>query len=236
MKKDDESKMYKIEILNNCNSNLFVQLKDLIKKFAIDVFVVQKFNLTNESYHKKIEYINNYKDYLSPEELDFLNKDINERIEFAIQSINSKDTVKQTRYYILLRDNKVIAFQTAQVRIENNRIEGWRNFAYTDNKYKGKICEVIDTYGNTQKGILSNLLYENITKWFIEQNVKVEKTATGKKMYKNIKVYIIKKGFVPEKCDNNRVFLVKDYSKNISKSELKLIYENYLLNKYSIKK
>ena len=76
--------------------------------------------------------------------------------------------------------------------------------------------------------MLSNLLYENITKWFIEQNVEVEKTATGKNMYKNIKVYIIKKGFVPEKYDDKRVFLIKDYDKNVSKSELKQIYKNYL--------
>lgn len=228
-KKDDEYKMYKIEILNSCNSNMIVQLNDLIKKFAIDVFIVQKFNLTNKSYHKKAYYINNYKDYLSSKELSFLEKDINERIKFAIQSIKSKNTVKQTRYYIMLKDDKVIAFQTAQVRIENNKIEGWRNFAYTDSKYKGKICDVIDTYGNTQKGILSNLLYENITKWFNEQNVKIERTATGKNMYKNIKVYIIKKGFIPEKCDDKKVYLIKDYTKNIKQTELKLIYKNYIL-------
>lgn len=220
--------MYKIEILNSCNSYLFEQLKDLIKKFAIDVFIIQKFNLANESYYKKVEYINNYKEYLSIDELNFLEKDINERIKFAVQSINSKNIVKQTRYYVLLKNDKVIAFQTAQVRIEKNRIEGWRNFAYTDNGYKGKICEVIDTYGNIQEGMLSNLLYENITKWFIEQNVEVEKTATGKNMYKNIKVYIIKKGFVPEKYDDKRVFLIKYNDKNVSKSELKQIYENYL--------
>ena len=31
--------MYRIEILDNCNDDKFNQLKDLIKKFAIDVFV-----------------------------------------------------------------------------------------------------------------------------------------------------------------------------------------------------
>lgn len=205
--------MYKIKILNRCNDDLFEQLKKLIKKFAIDVFMVQKFNLTNESYHKKVKYINNYKKYLSADELTLLKKDIDERIEFAIKSIHLKNTVKQTRYFVLLKDNEVIAFQTAQVRIENNIIEGWRNFAYTDNEYKGKTSEVIDTYGNSQKGILSN------------------------NMYKNIKVYIVKKGFIPEKCDDKRVFLIKYYDRNISKLKLKQIYNKYIfeINKNSLK-
>ena len=58
--------MYKIEILNNCNSKKFSQLKELIKKFAIDVFMVQKLNLANSSNNKKAEYINNYKKFLTP--------------------------------------------------------------------------------------------------------------------------------------------------------------------------
>ena len=220
--------MYRIEILDNCNDDKFNQLKDLIKKFAIDVFIVQKFNLANDSYNKKVEYINNYKNYLSVQEYDYLEKDINERIEFATNSIKSVKKDKQTRYYILLNDEKIIAFQTAQVKKENNRIEGWRNFAYTDSEYRGKSYNVIDTFGNLKNGILSNLLYENITKWFIEENVVIERTATGKNMFKNIKVYIVKKGFIPEKYDDKRIYLIKDYNKNKSKSELKHIYENYI--------
>ena len=103
-------------------------------------------------------------------------------------SIKNTNKDKQTRYYILLKERKVIAFQTAQIRKENNRIEGWRNFAYTDNNYKGKVCNVIDTFGNIKKGLISNLLYENITKWFMQENVVIEKTATGKNMDKNIKI------------------------------------------------
>lgn len=220
--------MYKMEVLNDCNNNKFNQLTELIRKFAIDVFMVQKFNLANASYNKKVEYINNYKKYLSAEELNYLEKDIDERIEFATNSIKSINRDKQTRHYIVLNEEKVIEFQTAQVRKENNRIEGWRNFAYTDNNYKGKTCIVIDNFGNTQKGIISNLLYENITKWFTEENVVIEKTATGKNMYKNIKIYIIKKGFIPERYDDKRIYLVKDYNKIKNKSELKHIYENYI--------
>lgn len=220
--------MYKIEVLNDYNNNKFNQLTELIRKFAIDVFIVQKFNLSNDSHKQKAKYINNYKNYLSNEELKYLDKDINERIEFATNSIKNTNKDKQTRYYILLKERKVIAFQTAQIRKENNRIEGWRNFAYTDNNYKGKVCNVIDTFGNIKKGLISNLLYENITKWFMQENVVIEKTATGKNMEKNIKIYIMKKGFVPEKYDDKRIYLIKDYKKNKSKLELKHIYEDYI--------
>lgn len=64
-------KMYKIEILKSYNNDKFSQLKNLIKKFAIDVFMVQKFNLANETNNIKIKYIDNYKKYLSEEELTF---------------------------------------------------------------------------------------------------------------------------------------------------------------------
>ena len=220
--------MYTIEILDNYNNDIFNQLKILIEKFAIDIFMVQKFNLSNNSYNKKSKYINNYKKYLSQEEFALLKKDINERIDFAINSIKSKNKDKQTRYYILLDKDKVIAFQTAQVRKKNNIIEGWRNFAYTDNSFKGKIGDAVDTYGNIKKGVLSNLLYDNITKWFLEENVLIEKTATGKNMFKNIKIYIVKKSFIPEKIDDKRVYLIKDYRKNKSKLELRRIYEDYI--------
>ena len=68
--------MYTIEVLNSYNNDKFKQLKSLIKKFAIDVFIMQKFNIANDSYNKKIEYINNYKKYLSDDELEFLKRDI----------------------------------------------------------------------------------------------------------------------------------------------------------------
>lgn len=56
-------------------------------------------------------------------------------------------------------------------------------------------------------------------------------------MYKNIKVYIVKKRFVPEKYDDKRVFLIKYYDRNISKLKLKQIYNEYIfeINKNSLK-
>lgn len=220
--------MYKIEIISNCKSDKFEQLKELIKQFAIDIFIVQKYNLANESYKIKEEYISEYNKYLSAEDSKYLENDIAERVEFAINSINSKDENKKTRYYILVDDERVVAFQTAQVREEDGIVEGWRNFAYLDGQYRGKINDVIDSYGKHKRGLVSNVIYDNISEWFDEEKVQIERTATGRNMIKNIKIYIMKKGFVPEKYDDARIYLKKERNENRSKIELKKIYEEYV--------
>lgn len=33
-------------------------------------------------------------------------------------------------------------------------------------------------------------------------------------MYKNIKTYTLKKGFIIEKCDDKKIYLIKHYSKS----------------------
>ena len=45
-------------------------------------------------------------------------------------------------------------------------------------------------------------------------------------MHKNILAYIVLKGFIPEKTDDERVYLIKEYDKIKSKKELKKIYQN----------
>ena len=47
-------------------------------------------------------------------------------------------------------------------------------------------------------------------------------------MYKNILAYIVVKGFVPERTDNERVYLIKGYNKIKSKRVLKRIYKEYV--------
>ena len=64
--------MYKIVVLNDYNNSLFAQLKQLIKRFAIDIFIVQKFDLSNKSFKEKKKYIDNYEKYLTSEDLDYL--------------------------------------------------------------------------------------------------------------------------------------------------------------------
>ena len=70
------------------------------------------------------------------------------------------------------------------------------------------------------------MVYENITQWFKENDVVAERTATGRNMHKNILTYIVLKGFIPEKTDDERVYLIKEYDKIKSKKELKKIYQN----------
>ena len=47
-------------------------------------------------------------------------------------------------------------------------------------------------------------------------------------MYKNILAYIVVKGFVPERTDNERVYLIKEYDNLKSRKELKSIYKEYI--------
>ena len=107
-------------------------------------------------------------------------------------------------------------------------MEGWRNYAYIKPIYAGRIEDIEDTYGEIKRGNISNVVYENITQWFKENDVTIERTATGKSMYKNILVYIVVKGFIPEKTDNERVYLFKEYNNIKTKKELKNIYKEYV--------
>lgn len=70
--------------------------------------------------------------------------------------------------------------------MNQGRVEGWRNYAYIKPKYAGRIEDIEDTYGEIKRGNISNIMYENITQWFKEKDVTIERTATGKCMYKNI--------------------------------------------------
>jgi len=225
---DNDQGYYKIKILNNTEDNDFKQLEQLIKEFATDVFIVQNLGLYEHSNASKQKIFNEYKSKVSIDTQKKLEDDIRNRIEFARNSINNTNPNIVTRWYILIKDRKVIGFQTAQVRKTEDKTEGWRNFAYINSKYVGRKANVINTYNELENGFIANIIYENITKWFKENNnVSIERTATGKNMYKNILTYIVYKQFVPEKIDNERVYLVKKYDKIKTKSELKKIFKNY---------
>ena len=148
--------------------------------------------------------------------------------ELTKKLIDNETKNKITSFYIIKDEQQVIGFQTAQIRINQGREEGWRNYAYIKPNYAGRIEDIEDTYGEIKRGNISNVVYENITQWFKENGVTIERTATGKNMYKNILAYIILKGFVPERVDNERIYLIKDYSNIKSKKELKIIYQNYV--------
>lgn len=222
---------YKIEIINEINNEKFSQLEELIRDFAINLYMQSKANLYSDLRLNKNKIIKDYKSILSKKELQCLNQDISERIEFARQSIlNGYNNEKITRYYVLLNNNELIGFQTAQVRKSGDNLEGWRNFAYIKPEYAGKRGTVLNLLNQEKDGFLMNVVYEEISRWFQECGVTKEKTATGKTMYKNLLIYIVKKGFVPEKEDEERVYLVKDYCKKITKKQLKQLYSQYVKN------
>ena len=218
--------MFKIEIITNINCNEYYELENLIKEFAVNVFLVQNYNFNNKAKLEKQTVINDYDKYISKEKLKVLEEDISNRIGLAKELINNETKNKITRFYIIKDGQQVIGFQTAQIRINKDRVEGWRNYAYIKPKYAGRIEDVEDTYGKIKKGNISNMVYENITQWFKENDVVAERTATGRNMHKNILTYIVLKGFIPEKTDDERVYLIKEYDKIKSKKELKKIYQN----------
>lgn len=219
---------YKVEIIQNTECKEYFELENLIKEFAINVFLVQNYNINNKTKFQKQTAINNYDKNLSKEEFKRLEEDISSRIELAKELIDNETKNKITSFYIIKDEQQVIGFQTAQIRINQGRVEGWRNYAYIKPNYAGRIEDIEDTYGEIKRGNISNVVYENITQWFKENSVTTERTATGKNMYKNILAYIILKGFVPERVDNGRIYLIKDYSNIKSKNELKIIYQNYV--------
>lgn len=219
---------YKIEIIQNTNCAEYYELEKLIKEFAVSVFIAQNINLKGQTKSEKAIFVNNYEDYFSKEELNKLNLDIANRVNLAKKLINEDVKDKITRFYIVKADQEVIGFQTAQIRTSQDKVEGWRNYAYIKPKYVGKIENIENTYGKVKRGNISNVVYENITRWFEENSVTIERTATGKNMYKNIMAYIIVKGFVPEKTDNERVYLIKEYSNLKSRKELKSISKEYI--------
>lgn len=219
---------YKIEIIQNTNCAEYYELENLIKEFAISVFITQNINLKVQTKSEKEIAVNNYEKYLSKEELNKLDLDIANRVELAKKLINEDVKDKITRFYIVKVEQEVIGFQTAQIRINQDNVEGWRNYAYIKPKYVGRIEDIEDTYGKIKRGNISNVIYENITQWFRKNAVTIERTATGKNMYKNILAYIIVKGFVPERTDNERVYLIKEYGNLKSRKELKSIYKEYI--------
>ena len=219
---------YKIEIIQNTNCAEYYELEKLIKEFAISVFIAQNINLKGQTKSEKATSVNNYENYLSKEELNKLNLDIANRVDLAKKLINEDVKDKTTRFYIVKAEQEVIGFQTAQIRTSKDKVEGWRNYAYIKPKYVGRIEDIEDTYGEIKRGNISNVIYENITQWFKEDAVTIERTATGKNMYKNILTYIVVKGFVPEKTDNERVYLIKEYGNLKSRKELKSIYKEYI--------
>lgn len=219
---------YTITTVDDPDSPYYTELEDLIREFALNVFVFQNFNLSKE---ERYRYIKDYTRLLSVDDLIHLEKDIEGRLTALRESLTIKNPFNETRYYILLKDDEVIGFQTAQVKTYTDHIEGWRNFAYMKRNHMGRTGTVKSTYDDLTSGFLSEQLYKNISKWFLESGVTVEKTATGTNMMQNIFAYIVYKGFIPEKMDKQRVYLKKEYACIHSRVELLDEFEKYVRTK-----
>lgn len=142
------SEPLKIEILDRTDTEEFEQFKKLLKEFSIDTYIrnkpkfaelkgAQKTELVNRAineFNKQSELM-----VLSREDLEQINKDILSQIDSAKKLIDNKDKKEtETRYYILKENDQIAAFQQAQlIKSENTTIvEGWRNLAYTEEKYR----------------------------------------------------------------------------------------------------
>lgn len=225
---------YKIEILK-CDSKVFEQLCELIRKFVIHVYIIQKFDLANESRVKKEEYIYNCEKYLNSEDLKYIKNDIEQRIDFFRNSLKNHNNNLITRHYLLFKENELIGFQTAQLRknLSSGEMEGLRNYAYIDKKYMGKKGRVMNYCGMVSEGVLMNVVYNNITEWFSKNNVSIERTATGKNMYQNILLYIVDKEFEIDYVDDKKIYFKKIVSKLKPRKERIKLYNEYLKSEKS---
>lgn len=230
----------RINVINRTDTEDFKQLCELIKKFTIDTFIRNKpensklkGNKNKELVEKSIREFEGLEDLsvLSSKDIEKLNAGIKNQIESAKNLIEKNQT--ETRYSILKDRDNVVAFMQAQVKKNKgkNRIEGWRNLAYIEPEYSGKVGETIDTYGNIHKSVYTKAMYDEIGQWFEENNVNYERTCTGVNMISNIQTYIYHNGFLPFHKNERNIFLEKDLRNKIDSKTLIKIYKLYCENR-----
>ena len=233
----------RISSLDKVDTEDFEQLKVLLKKFIIDTYIRNKPEFGELRGRKKAELVKraidefdgkNGHSVLSSDDIKHIEEDIKAQIDIAQKSIeNSRDNGVENRQYILKDGNKVVAFQQAQIinNQQKSRIEGWRNLAYIEQEYAGKIGEVIDSRGIVQEGIYTDILYEDIGKWFEENEVGYERISTGVNMLPNILAYIRAKGFLPYNKNGKSIFMEKTKGRDIDKEVLSKAYKMYCENR-----
>ena len=233
----------RISSLDKVDTEDFEQLKVLLKKFIIDTYIRNKPEFGELRGRKKAELVKraidefdgkNGHSVLSSDDIKHIEEDIKAQIDIAQKSIeNSRDNGIENRQYILKDGNKVVAFQQAQIinNQQKSRIEGWRNLAYIEQEYAGKMGEVIDSKGVVQEGIYTDILYEDIGKWFEENEVGYERITTGVNMLPNILAYIRAKGFLPYNKNGKSIFMEKIKGRDIDKQVLSKAYKMYCENR-----
>ena len=233
----------KIEILNSINHQDLEQLKFLITEYIIYLNLKNKDMYANMGGEERTTIVDaaikefTGKITLSILDLNDIRKIENEiatQIDFAKAYISDPNrNNKKTRYYILKDANTVVGFMQAQIEKNNikNRIEGLRNLAYVTSKYSGVIGETIDSSGDEFIGFYSEAIYQDISKWFGENNVDYEKIATGINMSHHITSYIKIKRFIPVDKNSSTLFLEKNLKKQLYRRSLDKIFRLFFIHK-----
>lgn len=229
----------KISILDKTDSQEFEQLVMLLKEFTIDTFVRNKPEYAELKGSKKYEIVNRaIQEFEEQSELSILTQLDIERLKIDIESqVNSaKELIEhgingntETRYYVMTDKDRMVSFQQVQLSKGkvDDRIEGWRNLAYTAQDYAGKFGQVIDSKGNLQNGSYSKIIYDDIGRWFEENGVNYERTCTGVNMLQNINAYITAMGFLPFSKNDKNIFLEKFKDHVVSRTTLRKAYSLY---------
>lgn len=228
----------KISVLDRTDTQDFEQLMSLLKKFTIDTYIRNKPEFSELRGKKEDEVVNTaiqeYENQISlsiltQEDIEQLKNDINSQISLAKESIDKKiNRNTETRYYVMKDGDRIVSFQQAQLvkGRDNGRIEGWRTFAYADPDYRGS-GQAIDSRGVMHQGRYSEIIYDDIGQWFEDNGVNYERTCTGANMLKNLKAYIVIKGFLPFDKNDKNIFLEKFKEHRVDKKTLRKISDLY---------
>lgn len=242
IEKTKTEKNLKITLVDKTDSEDFEKLQTLLKKFVVDTYLRNKLEFATLRGKEKSEFINNaINEFDGIEECTILSIEDIEEIQEEIESLetmaeelidkpNNRGT--ESRYYVLKDEDKIIGFQQAQVvKRGEDRIEGWRNLAYIEQEYAGKSGEVFGIEDDLYKGLYSEAIYDDIGKWFNENEVNYERTCTGVNMLSNIFAYTRAKGFLPFDKNNNNIFLEKYTQQKLEKDTLSKAYKLYCSNR-----
>lgn len=220
----------------------YEQFQKLVIQFIIDQYIRNDSPYVQANHQKQKEYIQQaieeYQKWTKGEN-DFhilsareIKEEIDDEVKWIMKEVNhiiadkQKDNY-QKRFYWLKDNNQVIGFQKATVEKGQNSTIGWRNLAFTDPQYAGKIVERKNQKGQKEKIFVSSLLYEEIDKWFKESGVTIERTITGVHMLSNIQLYMIGLGFIPKGKQDDMIYFQKDKNRPYAKPVLKKIYQMY---------
>lgn len=217
----------RISVIEKTDTEDFEKLVVLLKKFSLETYLGNKPEFADvkgqERYEILSKAINEFEgkednSILSNEDIEEIKKEFEHQITIAEKFTNNNREDLQTRYYVLKDGDNIVAFQQGQISKEKDRTEGWRNLIYAEPEYRGKQGEAVDSQGNLTVNSYFEALYEDIGKWFNENNVNYERICTGVNMLHNIQKYM-DKGFKPFDKNKNNIFLEKYTGKEFPKEE-----------------